>query len=93
MDRIKKVVAWRWNNGDATNVTRDSRFMTEDFPADDNDMFELMHDIELEFGINILDNNSWTVVFPNADAQIMTVQDVYNYVKDKCDQDECNMSR
>jgi acyl carrier protein len=72
LDKLKELISDQLNV-DADSVTPDARFK-EDLEADSLDLFELVMSLEEEYGVEI----------PSEDlANILTVQDVMNYLEDK----------
>jgi acyl carrier protein len=72
LDKLKELISDQLNV-DAASVTPDARFK-EDLEADSLDLFELVMSLEEEYGVEI----------PSEDlANILTVQDVINYLEDK----------
>ncbi|MCM1105461.1 MAG: acyl carrier protein [Blautia sp.] len=72
LEKMKEIIAEQLST-DADSITAESRFK-EDLEADSLDLFELVMALEEEYGVEI----------PSEDlTNLLTVQDVMDYLKDK----------
>ncbi len=72
LEKMKEIIADQLSI-DAASISADSKFK-EDLEADSLDLFELVMALEEEYGVEI----------PSEDlTNLLTVQDVMDYLKDK----------
>lgn len=72
LEKMKEIIAEQLSI-DAASINADSKFK-EDLEADSLDLFELVMALEEEYGVEI----------PSEDlTNLLTVQDVMDYLKDK----------